>query len=592
VYKINLIDGFLLKANCVILKDKAGLRLTVLMNLSPEIYKQILVNSGYVTEEEFDAALKSAQTIGRKLEDVLLFKGLISSEALSSIIAEYLGVSYVDLKQYTIPDEILALVPEKMARTYHMIPFAREGDQLKLAMEKPGDVEAVEFVKRHTGLLIVPFYSNHEDIKRALGQYKRNIRAEFEKVISENIQMAGGQKEEDLMAAAEKLPIIKVFDTILEYAFAERASDVHIEVQEKEVIIRFRIDGTLQDIIKLPRGIEEALVARIKILSNLKLDEKRVPQDGRYKFDIGGDPISLRISIIPGFYGENVVMRLLNESSRPLSLEELGLTGHNLDLVRDSIRKPNGMILVTGPTGSGKTTTLYSILNILNTIDVKIATIEDPIEYGVNRITQIQVNTKTGLTFAAGLRALLRHDPDIMMVGEIRDRETAEIAIHAALTGHLVLSTLHTNDAAGAIPRLLDMGVEGYLLASTVNIVIAQRLVKKNCNACITEYRPDEVLLQKLTQEWSIDMLNRKYYKGKGCAECHGSGYSGRIGIYETLPITEQIRGMITKGVSSDQIIDTAIKQGMTTMLQDGLDKIAGGNTTIEEVIKAVTEKT
>ncbi len=393
------------------------------------------------------------------------------------------------------------------------------------------------------------------------------------------------------MAAAEKLPIIKVFDTILEYAFAERASDVHIEIQEKEVVVRFRIDGTLQDIIKLPRGIEEALVARIKILANLKLDEKRIPQDGRYKFNIGDDPISLRISIIPGFYGENVVMRLLNESSRPLSLEELGLNGHNLELVKDNIRKPNGMILVTGPTGSGKTTTLYSALNILNTIDVKICTIEDPIEYGMNRITQIQVNAKTGLTFAAGLRSLLRHDPDIMMVGEIRDRETAEIAIHASLTGHLVISTLQTNDAAGAIPRLLDMGVEGYLAASTINIVMAQRLVKKNCNACIAEYRPDEALLQKLTVEWGVDMVSRKYYKGKGCPECHGSGFSGRIGIYEVLPVTEQIRSMITKGVSSDQIIDTAIKGGMTTMLQDGLDKIAGGQTTIEEVIKAVTEK-
>ncbi len=562
------------------------------MKLAPEVYKQILVNSGYVTAEEFDGALASAQNIGRNLEDVLLFKGLISPQALSGLIAEHLDVAYVDLKQYTIADEVLALVPEKMARTYNMIPFERESDQLKLAMENPGDVEAVEFAKRHTGLLITPFYASHEDIKRTLGQYKRNIRAEFEKVIADNIQMAGGQKEDDLMAAAEKLPIIKVFDTILEYAFAERASDVHIEIQDKEVIVRFRIDGSLQDIIKLPRGIEEALVARIKILSNLKLDEKRIPQDGRHKFNIGEEPISLRISIIPGFYGENVVMRLLNESSRPLSLEELGISGHNLELFRDNIRKPNGMILVTGPTGSGKTTTLYSALNILNTIDVKICTIEDPIEYGVNRITQIQVNPKTGLTFATGLRSLLRHDPDIMMVGEIRDRETAEIAIHAALTGHLVLSTLHTNDASGAVPRLLDMGVEGYLAASTINIVIAQRLVKKNCNACITEYRPDEALLHKLSEKWSVDMLSRKYYKGKGCPECHGSGFSGRIGIYEILPITEEIRNMITKGVSSDQIIDVAIRQGMTTLLQDGLDKIAGGYTTIEEVIKAATEKT
>jgi len=558
------------------------------MKLSPEILKQIIVGSGFVEENEYDDAYQSAVDMGRSVQDFLVFRGLVSSETLSKLIADYLKVPYISMKRYVIADEVLALVPEKMAKTYRMVPLAREGEQMKLAMEDPSNVEAIEFVKRHTGLMVVPHYASREDLNKALSQYKRNIQAEFQKVISEGIKEAGG--EEDLIKAAEKLPIIKVLDTILEYAAAERASDIHIETQQMEVVVRFRIDGVLHDMIKLPRGIEDALIARIKILSNLKLDERRVPQDGRYKFKLSGEPISLRISIIPGFYGENVVMRLLHESARPLSLEELGLTGRNLEIVKNNILKPHGMILVTGPTGSGKTTTLYSVLNILNTVKVKICTIEDPIEYGVGRVTQIQVNTKTGLTFAAGLRALLRHDPDIMMVGEIRDKETAQIAIHSALTGHLVLSTLHTNDAPGAMPRLLDMGVEGYLAASTVNVVVAQRLVRKICSACTIEYKPDNAIMSKLSDDFRVNLSEQKFYKGKGCPECGNKGFSGRIGIYEVLQVTETIRPLISSRVSSDEILEQAKKEGMVTMLQDGLNKVSGGLTTIEEVLKAVLE--
>ena len=558
------------------------------MKLSPEILKQIIVGSGFVEENEYDDAYQSAVDMGRSVQDFLVFRGLVSSETLSKLIADYLKVPYISMKRYVIADEVLALVPEKMAKTYRMVPLAREGEQMKLAMEDPSNVEAIEFVKRHTGLMVVPHYASREDLNKALSQYKRNIQAEFQKVISEGIKEAGG--EEDLIKAAEKLPIIKVLDTILEYAAAERASDIHIETQQMEVVVRFRIDGVLHDMIKLPRGIEDALIARIKILSNLKLDERRVPQDGRYKFKLSGEPISLRISIIPGFYGENVVMRLLHESARPLSLEELGLTGRNLEIVKNNILKPHGMILVTGPTGSGKTTTLYSVLNILNTVKVKICTIEDPIEYGVGRVTQIQVNTKTGLTFAAGLRALLRHDPDIMMVGEIRDKETAQIAIHSALTGHLVLSTLHTNDAPGAMPRLLDMGVEGYLAASTVNVVVAQRLVRKICSACTIEYKPDNAIMSKLSDDFKVNLSEQKFYRGKGCPECGNKGFSGRIGIYEVLQVTETIRPLISSRVSSDEILEQAKKEGMVTMLQDGLNKVSGGLTTIEEVIKAVLE--
>jgi len=559
------------------------------MNLDINTLKNIIVGSGRVSKEDFDAAAQSALEIGQDIRDVLVFRGLIRQDEISKLIAQHYNVPYLSLKHYKIPEEVINIIPERLARNYRMVPLDRDSAGLKLAMENPGNIEGIEFAKRHSGLNVIPHYASHEDITNALNQYKRNIREDFDKVIAENLKKA--RIEGDLLEAAEKLPVIKILDTIFEYAIAERASDIHIEVQEKEVIVRFRVDGVLQDIIKLPRGFEEALIARIKILSNLKIDEKRIPQDGRYKIDFSGDVVSLRISIIPGFYGENVVMRLLHESARPLSLEELGIIGRNLDIVKDNIKRPHGMILVTGPTGSGKTTTLYSILNILNTVGVKICTIEDPIEYGVKRVTQIQINPKAGLTFAAGLRALLRHDPDIIMVGEIRDGETAEIAVHAALTGHLVLSTLHTNDAVGTIPRILDMGVEGYLAASTINMVIAQRLVRKICSQCKAEYTPEPQFVEKLAQDWHIDADKIKFYRGRGCNECRGTGFSGRIGIYEILPVSEAIRELVTKKVSSDKILEVARSEGMISMYEDGINKVSQGLTTAEEIIRVVQEE-
>jgi len=558
------------------------------MKLPIETLKTIIVGSGFVTELDFDEAVASASDMGRKLEDVLVFRGLISEDALSKLVAEHTKVPHAGVARLVIPDEILSLIPEKMARSYRMVPFDKKEGKLFLALEDPDDFEALEFAKRHSGLKIVPHFASPNEIRRALGQYKRNIRSDFEKIIAENIKKAPSGR--DLLKAAEELPIIKVLDTILIYAVAERASDIHIETQAQEVIVRLRVDGVLRDILKLPRGIEDALVARVKILSSLKIDEHRIPQDGRHKFTIDEDVIALRISIIPAFYGENVVMRLLPESTRPQSLEELGVTGKNLELLKSNFKKPHGMILVTGPTGSGKTTTLYAILNILNTVKVNICTIEDPIEYGMNRITQIQVNTKAGMDFAAGLRALLRHDPNIIMVGEIRDEETAKIAVHSALTGHLVLSTLHTNDAAGAIPRLLDMGVEGYLVASTVNAIIAQRLIRKICPNCIVEYQPDKGITTKLTADLGIEVKNLKFYKGQGCEECHMSGFLGRIGIYEVIPVSEQVRALTSEKSSADKLLKAAVAEGMTTMMQDGVNKVASGLTTIEEVLKAVRE--
>jgi len=558
------------------------------MKFSEDTLKQILVGSGFIPEEEFNVAQKNASDLGKDLKDILIFRGLINEKTLSELISKHLSVEHANIKRKTIPDEVLKLIPEKMARNYRMVPFGKEKNRLQIAFENPEDFEALEFAKRQTGLQVIAYYASKEDINKALGQYKRNIKADFDKVIAENVKKASVEK--NLEKAAEKLPIIKIFDTLLNYAVAERASDIHIETQQDEVIVRYRIDGALRDIVKLPRGIETALVARIKILSNLKIDEHRIPQDGRHKFTIGEEVIALRISIIPGFFGENVVMRILKETARPLSLEELGISGKGLELLRENITKPHGMILVTGPTGSGKTTTLYSILNILNNIEAKILTIEDPIEYGISRVNQVQINIKTGLTFAAGLRSFLRHDPDIIMVGEIRDQETAEIAIHAALTGHLVLSTLHTNTAAGAVPRFLDMGVEEFLLASTVNIIIAQRLVRKVCNACITKYSPKPDLLKRLSKELDSDFKNQKFYKGKGCEECGNKGYSGRIGIYEVLSVTESVRDLIAQKATSDEIQRKVIAEGMVTMLQDGLDKVSSGSTTIEEVLRVVRE--
>lgn len=564
------------------------------MPLLPEKLKEIIVGKGFISEKDFEAAAKSAKDIGRPLEDILVFRGLIKEESLGQLMAEHYQVPFISLRNRIIPLEILELVPENLARSYRIIPFAKTEKELHLAMEDPEDFEAVEFVKRQTGLKVKPFLTTPEVITKNLSQYKKNIRKEFKKIIAENIRKTKGLERKadskDLVKVASDVPVIKVLDTLLQYAAAERASDLHIELLADDLVIRFRIDGILHDIITLPKQVHPALIARIKILANLKIDEHRVPQDGRFKFQIDEDYLSLRVSVLPAFYGENAVLRLLFESARPLSLEELGVSRKNLEVLRRCIQKPHGMILVTGPTGCGKTTTLYSVLNILNSAEVKICTIEDPIEYGIKRLTQIQVNPVTGLLFSVGLRSLVRHDPDIIMVGEIRDQETVEMAIHSALTGHLVLSTLHTNDAAGAIPRLLDMGAEGFLIASTLSAVIAQRLVRRICTACIERFKPDEGTFKLLSTQAGKKIAKQDFYRGKGCEECGGTGYKGRIGVFEALEIDDNVRELIVQKVPVEEINKAALKSGMVSMMVDGLDKIAAGVTTIEEVLRVVQE--
>lgn len=553
----------------------------------PDALKQILITSGYVSEQQYDLAFKTATELQKPITDILLFRGLITEEALGKLVAEYYQVPYVSLKNQKIAREVLDLIPEKTATVFRMIPFHREEGQLYVAMENPHDIEALEFAKRSSNLNINPHYVSPSELARALGQYKKNLKDEFEKIIQENISQS---KEASESGKEVELPVTRILDTLLDYAYAEGTSDIHVEALENEVLIRFRVDGILRDTLSLPKDIHSALVARIKILSSLKIDEHRVPQDGRFKFKLSDGYMALRVSILPAFYGENMVLRLLAESARPLSLEELGFSGKYLAMVKDNIKKPHGMVLVTGPTGSGKTTTLYSLLNILNTPEVNICTIEDPVEYGIRRVNQVQVNNTTGLTFAAGLRSLLRHDPNIIMIGEIRDPETAEISIHSALTGHLVLSTLHTNNASGAFPRFIDMGVEGFLVASTTNLIVAQRLVRRLCTNCIKRYKPNEQVIASLENSLGSKIKVEHFYKGQGCAECNNSGYKGRIGIYEVIEVNDEIRELITKQVSASQIEQIAVKNGMVKLLEDGINKAASGITTIEEALRVMKE--
>jgi type IV pilus assembly protein PilB len=551
--------------------------------------REIILKSGFVSSGDFDAAIKSSDDLGKDLTEILISRGLVSEDALGQIISDYYRVPFVKLSKKVIPLDILKIIPEEAATTFKVVPFACEANEVSLAMLDPADLEAREFVKRKTGLKVKIFYSPATEMAAAMGQYKKNIKEVFTKIIEENIQKSSLDSLDEQKLGTD-LPVIKILDTILEFASAERASDVHMEATESSFLVRFRIDGVLRDILSLPRALHPAIIARIKILAQLKIDEHRIPQDGRFKFKVNENYIALRVSILPAFYGENIVLRILAESARPLSLEELGISGHNLELVKNNIKKPHGMVLVTGPTGSGKTTTLYSVLNILITTEVKICTVEDPVEYGMKRVNQTQINPAAGLTFAAGLRSLLRHDPDIIMVGEIRDEETAEMAIHSALTGHLVLSTLHTNDAAGTIPRLIDMGAEGFLVASTVNLVIAQRLVRKICTSCIEPYLLSDDKMQYISQYVENGEVTNKFYHGRGCDECNGKGYKGRIGIYEILEVNEEIRQLIIKKVSAEDIGKVAMKNGMTPLIRDGINKASGGITTIEEVLRVIRE--
>jgi type IV pilus assembly protein PilB len=583
------------------------------MRVEPQQLKAFMMDAGIISSEKFDECLKKAEAKGVKVEDILISEGIISESDLRKLEAYILGIPFVDLEKETVDPEVLKIIPEPVARANNIVAFRKKGNNVEVAMLDPEDLRAIEFLKKaYPNLRFLPRVTTPESIKYVLKQYQKTLEAEFGEIIKKEAGEIKTIKEEkkidekeELEKMAMELPIIKIVDTLIKHAILQRASDIHIEPMEKEVLVRYRIDGILRDAMTLPKISASGIVARIKVLSNLRLDEHRLPQDGRFKVETPEYKYSIRVSIMPVFDGEKVVMRLLPETARGFTLEQLGLRGKALEDVQDNLRKPVGMILVCGPTGSGKTTTLYSMMEILNNPGVNICTIEDPIEYRMPRINQTQVNPKIGLTFAAGLRALLRQDPDIIMVGEIRDNETASLAINAALTGHLVLSTLHTNSAAGAIPRLIDMKVEPFLISSTLNLIIAQRLVRRLCPEK-EKYYLKESELDNISKYCDLDRILKilreeklakpgqpitkiPFYRPKPTKECP-DGYKGRIGIFEVLPVTQTIKELIVKEATADEIEEQAKKEGMITMVEDGFVKAAQGITTIEEVLRVIIE--
>ncbi len=581
------------------------------MKVEDQQLKLFLLDTKLIKEEDLKKAEEKAKKTGKKLEDVLILEKLISSEDLIRLKAYILGIPFISLKDEIIPKEILEIIPEPIARAHNIIAFRKKGRNLEVAMLDPEDLQTIDFIKKKTSLKILPRLTDPESIKNALAQYKKTLSAEFGRIIQKEAQgiktiETKTEKQDNLEKIAQEVPIMKIVDTLLQHAVLDRASDIHIEPTEKELLIRYRIDGILREVMTLPKNIAPGIVARIKVLSDLKLDEHRLPQDGRFRFESGGNKFSVRVSVLPVINGEKVVMRILPEEAKGYNLETLGLRGRDLEEVQMALRKPTGMILVTGPTGSGKTTTLYSMIEILNTPEVNISTIEDPVEYRMPRVNQTQVKPEIGLTFANGLRSLLRQDPDIIMVGEIRDNETASLAVNAALTGHLVLSTLHTNSAAGAIPRLIDMKVEPFLIASTLNIVIAQRLVRKLCEEK-EEYCLDSAAVKRIAKYCDLERIKKilkeeglikghnktirdiKFYKPKPTKSCE-EGYKGRIGIFEVLSVTETIKKLITQEVSDEEIQKQALKEGMRTMVEDGFIKAAQGITSIEEVLRVIIE--
>lgn len=565
------------------------------MAISTAQLKKMLVEEKLLEAQELDNLILSAKTKSTSLEELILNRGLVTADELGNIISKNLGIEYVNLRKIGIDSTALFMISKDVAIERKVVVFGRDNEDLKVAMLSPEDLETREYIKRRTGYKIKIYYITPESFEYAIRFYQKDIQQALKDITSTKTG-----KESEVENLANTVEVSKLVDTILEYAVSDSASDVHIECLETETLIRYRVDGILHDEITLPRELHNVIVARIKIISNLKIDEHRLPQDGRIKLVINGKNVSFRVSISPTFFGEKVVMRILEESGQQFSLKTLGFKDRNLEVIQNGITRTHGMILVTGPTGSGKTTTLYTILSILNTPEVNINTVEDPIEYAVSRINQLQVNKTIGMDFATGLRAFLRQDPDIIMVGEIRDGETAGIAVNAAMTGHLVLSTLHTNNSSATMPRLIDMGVEPFLVASTVNTIIAQRLVRKLCTDCRepNEIKADirESIIKQLKKIGINEALITKLFKdgkvmkAKGCQTCKGTGYKGRMGLYEVMEVTDEIRSMIVKEASSDQIHTKAVEQGMITMIEDGVLKVSEGITTIEEILRVAKE--
>lgn len=583
------------------------------MRASDETVRQLLIDSKKVSKDKLATLEKMVTEEKKPLQFVAVRENAIDEASLTKAYAKVIDVPYIELDPQTTDQKILKKLPEQFARQYNTVLFDYDGKVPQVAMEDPDDIQAIDFIKKQLGNDVAIYMAPRQNILSVLGQYRGNISSEITSVITaadEQAEIDEDVSEEDL---AEDSPIAQTVNLLIEYAVKNGASDIHIEPRDDHVSVRYRIDGVLKEANKLPKRVLAALVSRIKILSGLKIDERRAPQDGRFKIDLNGHLYGFRVSTLPIMDGEKVVMRVLDESSEPATLEQLGFWGVSLERINKAILQPHGMILVTGPTGSGKSTTLHSVLNILNDPDVNISTVEDPVEYRLQGVNQTQVNPKAGMTFVNGLRALLRQDPDIMMVGEIRDGETAGLGVQSALTGHLVFSTLHTNNAATCLPRLLDMGIEPFLIASTVRVVIGQRLVRRiNKDEC-EEYTPNDKDIKqievgfgiessddwkkifKLVKEVSPDtslssLKDIRLWRPKPDLEKGQTGYSGRMGIYEVLDNTSEIEKLIVANATSDEIQKEAIAEGMITMQLDGLMKALAGQTSIEEILRVTRE--
>ena len=582
------------------------------MQIDEEQLKKYILDSGLVSRSDFSASEKKAEEKKQKIGNVLLSEGKISEADLKRMEAFVLGIPFVSLINEKIDFPVLSLIPEPIARNDNIVAYKKSASGLEVAMLDVDDLPVIDFIKKRSGLKILPRLTDTSSIRAVLMQYRKSLQAEFQNIIQKEsstletpVNEEAEKSEAELQKMAEDLPVVKIVDSLIIHAILQNASDIHIEPGEKDLTVRYRIDGILHDAMVLDKNAGAGLTARIKVLANLKLDEKRLPQDGRFKKEQDGEKISFRVSTLPTFFGEKTVMRILKENAHGFSLETLGFHGEGLERIHNSLTQKTGMVLATGPTGSGKTTTLYTMLDILNKPEVNISTVEDPIEYQMPRVNQTQVKPEIGLSFANGLRSLLRQDPDIIMVGEIRDRETAGLAVNASLTGHLVLSTIHTNSAAGAIPRLIDMGVEPFLITATVKTIIAQRLVRRlTSNKEKYFLSPAEIknLAKIVDLDRMLGMLKDEklvgakdtwekipFYKAVKSAEFE-DGYSNRIGMHEVLKVTSTIKDMIIAGKSQDDIEIQAKKEGMMTMLEDGVYQAVLGVTTLEEVFRVVSE--
>lgn len=556
----------------------------------------ILVSSGSLNGKKAEEIKLAVIQTGKNEEELLLERNMVGENALAKAKAALYKVNFMEASEIPSNPEALVLLPQEVAIQFSVLPIAidKVRGELTLAMANPLDFPAIEFVEQKTGLKVTPVSTVASQLTNIISErYAVSLPSEVSQAVAEAAPEVGVYDVRTLGQVIKEAPIAKIVSNILEFAVKSRASDVHIEAEEKRSRVRYRIDGILHEKLTLPHEVHDSLISRIKILAGMKIDESRIPQDGRFSFRTGTEEVDLRVSTLPTVHGEKVVMRLLKKTGGVPDLPELGVRGRALKNLEDAIIRPHGIILVCGPTGSGKTTTLYSILSRINTPKVNIVTLEDPIEYQISGINQVQVNVDAGLTFASGLRSFLRQDPNVIMVGEIRDRETADLAIQASLTGHLVFSTLHTNDSAGALPRLLDMGAEPFLLASSITAILAQRVVRKIHDDCKESYKPEapveadiKTVLGKLLPEGG-DM---NLYKGKGDEECANSGYLGRVGVFEVMPITEKIGRLILERSPASDIAKQAIEEGMITMKQDGYLKATEGVTSIEEVLRVAQE--